>query len=82
MAVYDLRSGQTIRSNPADADNDPVANKTNKAYLKSQLVIDYYNSSRNAGTYDSWSMSTSLGQMTCQSLEDGVRFVYGIGEKV
>ena len=80
VAVYDLRSGKTFRSNPENADRDPIANKTNKAYLKSQLVIDYYNANRNSGSYDSWSMSTDRGQMTCEAIENGVRFVYGLGE--
>ena len=80
VAVYDKRNGQIIRSNPENADDDPIANKTNKAYLHSQLVINYYNANRNAGVYDSYSMSTQRGQMTCQSIENGVRFVYGIGE--
>lgn len=80
VAVYDKRTGLITRSNPENADADPVANKTNKAYLKSQLTVDYYNANRNAGSYDSYSMSTDRGQMTCESLQDGVRFIYGIGE--
>lgn len=80
VAVYDRRNGKIIRSNPENPDADPIANKTNKAYLKSQLTIAYYNANRNAGTYDSYSMSTARGQMTAHSLEDGVRFTYGIGE--
>lgn len=82
VAVYDKRSGVITRSNPENADKDPIANKTNKAYMKSQMVVDYYNANRNAGSYDSFSMSTDRGQMTCQSLKDGVRFTYGIGEIV
>ncbi len=80
VAVFDRRNGNIFRSNPENADKDPVANKTNKAYLKSQIMIDYFNANRNAGSYDSWSMSTDRGQMTCESIENGVRFVYGLGE--
>ena len=80
VAVYDRRTGEIIRTNPENVDGDTIANKTNRAYLRSQLVVDYYNSNRNAGSYDSYSMSTERGQMTCESLEDGIRFVYGIGE--
>lgn len=82
VAVFDRRNGKIFRSNPENVNADPIANKTNKAYLKSQLVIDYYNANRNSGSYDSWSMSTDRGQMTCESIENGVRFVYGLGEIV
>ncbi len=80
VAVYDKRSGEIIRSNPAEAAKDKKANTTNKNYLRSQLVVDYYNASRVSGTYASSNMSVDLGQMTVESIENGVRFVYGLGE--
>lgn len=80
IAVYDRRNGEIIRSNPADAASDKKANKTNKNYLRSQLVVDYYNTSRVSGTYATANMSVDLGQMTMEAISDGVRFTYGIGE--
>ena len=80
VAVFDKRTGVTIRSNPANSFNDPVANTTNINYLRSQFILDYYNAARTAGTYDSFSMSVALGQVTAESLKDGVRFVYVLGE--
>ena len=41
VAIYDKRSGVTTYSNPVNADEDPIANNTNKNYLKSQFVINY-----------------------------------------
>lgn len=81
VAVHDLRTGKTVYTNPTAADEDPVANKTNRNYLKSQFVLDYVNKSGTMGTYDSFSMSVERDQMTCESIEDGVRFVYDVGEK-
>jgi hypothetical protein len=80
VAVYDKRTGDIIRSNPANASNDPVANTTNINYLRSQFILDYYNAARTAGTYDSYSMSAALNQVTAESIKDGVRFVYVLGE--
>ncbi len=80
VAVYDKRNGQTVYSNPPAADQDTIANKKNKNVLKSQFLIDYYNASITAATYDSYSMSTELGNMYVYSIEDGVCFVYEVGE--
>ncbi len=80
VAVYDKRNGETVYSNPPAADQDKIANKKNKNVLKSQFLIDYYNASLTAATYDSYSMSTELGNMYVYSIEDGVCFVYEVGE--
>ncbi|MCD7709076.1 MAG: DUF5696 domain-containing protein [Clostridiales bacterium] len=80
VAVVDKRNGQITYSNPLDADDDPVANTANVNYLKSQLVVDYFNTSRTQGTFDSYSYCTSLGQLEVESIEDGIRFIYTIGD--
>lgn len=80
-AVYDRRSGDIVYSNPQGADSDPVANKTNRGYLKSQFILDYYNASLTAGTWDSFSMSSELNQVTLESIGNGVRFTYEVGRK-
>lgn len=81
VAVYDKRTGAVLRTNPESADADPIANKTNKNYLRSQFILDYYNAARTAGVFDSYSMSVALGQVTAEGLADGVRFVYEVGEQ-
>jgi hypothetical protein len=80
VAVYDKRTGEIIRSNPTRASSDPVANTTNINYLRSQFILDYYNAARTAGTYDSYSMSAALNQVTAESIDGGVRFTYVLGE--
>lgn len=80
VAVYDKRNGVTTYSNPVDADSDPIANNTNKNYLKSQFVINYYNAAKAMGTYDSYSMAVEKGQLQAQSIDNGVRFIYTLGD--
>ena len=80
VAVYDKRSGVTTYSNPVNADEDPIANNTNKNYLKSQFVINYYNAAKAMGTYESYSMAVEKGQLQAQSIDKGVRFIYTLGD--
>lgn len=80
VAVYDKRNGKTVYSNPQDAEEDAVANQVHKNYLKSQLVIDYFNSGRTSSTYDSYSMGVANGQVEAQAMENGIRYVYEIGD--
>lgn len=80
VAIYDKRSGVTTYSNPVNADEDPIANNTNKNYLKSQFVINYYNAAKAMGTYDSYSMAVEKGQLQAQSIDNGVRFIYTLGD--
>ena len=80
VAVYDKRTGMTAYSNPVNADSDELASKTNKAYLKSQMIIDFYNTSRKSTTYNSFDYCTSLGQFSLEKITDGVRILYTIGD--
>lgn len=80
IAVYDKRNGETVYSNPQKADEDAIANATNKAYLKSQLILDYYNTQRMENTFDSYTQATQLGQIEAQSIENGVRIIYTFGD--
>lgn len=79
VAVVDKRNGQIVYSNPLDADEDEIASTTNKNYLKSQLILDYFNTSRTEGTFDSYSYCTSRGQLEVESIKDGIRFIYTLG---
>lgn len=79
-AVYDKRTGQTIYSNPLEAEQDSVASKTNKSYLQSQMIVDFFNSNRKSTTYNSYDYCTSLGQFTIESIGNGIRVIYTIGD--
>ncbi len=82
IAVHDLRSGRTVYSNPPAADSDKIANKTNKGYLKSQFVLEYFNAGLTSNTYDSYSKCVELGNLQAESIPDGVRFIYEVGDEV
>ena len=80
IAIYDKRNGVTVYSNPPGADEDGLANGSNKNYLKSQLIISYFNTQRFESTFDSFSQSVSLNQLEVKSVQDGIRMVYTFGE--
>ena len=82
VAVYDKRSGNTVYSNPPEANNDKIANKTNKNYLKAQFLVDYFNAGLTSNTYDSFSKCVDLGNLKAESIPDGVRFIYEVGDEV
>lgn len=80
IAVYDKRNGTITYSNPQHPDDDPVASGVNKSMLKSQLIIDYFNDSRVGGSYNSYDYSTSLGQFELESIDNGFRYTYTLGD--
>lgn len=80
IAVVDKRNGQITYSNPVDADEDSIATTTNKNYLKSQLIVDYFNTARTQGTMDSYSYCTERGQLEVEGIENGIRFLYTVGD--
>jgi hypothetical protein len=80
VAVEDMRNGKIVYSNPVDADSDSVASGTNKSFLKSQIILDYFNTSRTQGTWDSYNYCTERGQLEVEAIEDGIRFIYTMGD--
>jgi hypothetical protein len=80
VAVFDKRNNNIVYTNPLDADEDPIANETNKRYLKSQFIVNYFNKNRAAGVFDSFSMSVDRGQVRAESIENGIRYIYDLGD--
>lgn len=80
VAIADKRTGEVTYAVPAGADDDPVANTSNKNYLKSHIIVNYFNSSRKEGIYDSWSMAVERDQVTYEGIENGVRVIYEMGD--
>lgn len=79
IAVVDKRSGAITYSNPVDLEDDTIANETNKNYLRSQFILDYYNSAKSPGSFDSFSASVDLGQVTVKAIGNGIRYTYKVG---
>ena len=80
VAVEDTRNGSITWSNPVDADEDTIANRANKNYLKSQFLLGYYNADVKTGTFDSFSACVEKKQLSVESIAGGVRFIYNIGD--
>ena len=81
VAVYDKRDGSITYSNPLNADEDEKANKNNKNYLKSQMMVYYYNADVKSGTYDTYTQCVQKNQLAAESIENGVRYLYTVGQK-
>lgn len=80
LAIYDKRSKETIYSNPLDADNDPIAKDINISYLKSQLIVEYFNQSLAVSVYNSYDHSVAFDQLEVQSIPNGIRYIYTLGD--
>lgn len=80
VAIYDKRNDSITYSNPQNSDEDPIANNINKSAMKSQLTIAYYTVSRGTATMNSFDSCTDLGQLEVESIENGIRFIYTMGD--
>ena len=79
VAVYDKRDGNITYTNPINADEDEKANKANKNYLKSQMMVYYYNADVNSGSLDTYTQCIEKNQLAVESIADGIRFLYTVG---
>lgn len=80
VAILDKRTGHITFAVPPGAEEDAVANKVNKDYLRSHVIVNYYNAARTEGIYDSYSMSVEKEQFTLEAIENGVRVTYEMGD--
>ncbi len=80
VAVYDKRTGNIVYSNPLNADDDTVANAANKNFLKSAVIVQYYNADVTPGTLNSYATGVKNGNYTYESIENGVRYTYTLGK--
>ncbi len=80
LAVRDRATGFLYTSNPEGAKNDPIATKTEKGALRSQIIVAYYNASQNEALFYSAQDAVDKGQFTLESIEGGVRITYTVGE--
>ena len=80
VAVLDKRTGEVTFAAPPQADDDPVANASNRNYLKSHVIVNYFNASRKEGVYDSFSMAVDRDQVDYESIPGGIRVTYRMGD--
>lgn len=79
IAVYDKRNGEIVYSNPPDREEDQIASQRNKTALNSQLVVTYYDSTMTRATMYNYDYSVERGQFEIESLENGIRYIYLLG---
>ena len=80
VAVFDKRTGAVTYSNPRNLEDDTIANETNKNYLRSQIVLEYFNSGRTSGILDSYSSCVSTGKFEISAIDNGIRCTYLMGD--
>ena len=78
IAVLDKRNGKVVYSNPQEKDS--IAVSVNAEELNSQLIVQYYNEKRTAMSMNNYTMSIENGQFELQSIPDGVRILYTLGD--
>ncbi|MCM1267643.1 MAG: DUF5696 domain-containing protein [Bacteroidales bacterium] len=80
VAVVDKRNGQITYSNPVGLEDDAIANEANKNYMRSQLIVDYFNTAKTVGTLDSYSYAAERDQIEVEAVDNGIRFIYTLGD--
>ena len=78
VVLYDKIGGQAYYSNPADRETEGASGGS-KQELNAQFSVEYYNSSRQIANMDNYSMSIEKGQFSFESIKDGIRYTYVLG---
>lgn len=80
VAVADLRTGHIWRSNPEGREQDEQASAFFKEALASQFSITFRNDRGQLSTFINYAESTSREQFTVESIKDGIRINYTLGD--
>jgi len=80
IAVRDKKNEQIWRSNPADRQEDAIASPYEKEVLSSQLTVQFRDQVGNLYTYPNYTRSISNKQFTVESIENGIRITYTLGD--
>lgn len=80
IAVKDKRQGQIWYSNPAGRGQDTLASGFEKELLSSQLNVLFRDSIGTLESYTNFAQSISSKQFTAESIKNGLRIVYTIGD--
>ncbi|MBE5967538.1 MAG: hypothetical protein E7255_11360 [Lachnospiraceae bacterium] len=78
IVLYDKIGGQAYYSNPADRGTNPSGGSGE--LLNAQFSVEYYNSSRQIANMDNYSMSILKDQFSFESIKDGIRYTYVLGD--
>lgn len=80
VAVKDKRQGQIWYSNPVNREEDSLASGFEKELLSSQLTVLFRDAVGTLESYTNYAQSISNKQFTAESIKNGLRIVYTIGD--
>lgn len=86
FSVTNRKNGQVWYSNPQNAENDALANGSNKTVLSSTLVVKYSDEKGQDFTFDNYASSIKEKRYSIEELKDdsgkvnGVKVLYTIGD--
>ncbi|MFF3924917.1 DUF5696 domain-containing protein [Paenibacillus lactis] len=80
IAVRDKPSGRIWYSNPADRAEDAIASPFEKEALSSQLTVTFRDSIGTLETYPNYTWSVTNGNFQAESIENGIRVTYTLGD--
>jgi len=80
IALYDRRNSSIIYSVHPDMKNDSFASDLNRSLIQSQISLSYFTPTRLPGRFNSYDHSVSMGQFRLESIDNGLRVVYTIGD--
>lgn len=80
IAIKQLKSGQVWYSNPTGANDDSKAQPFEKGTMNSQFMLTFRDKVMNEVTFGSYSDSVEKKQFTVESIKNGVRVIYTVGD--
>jgi len=80
IALYDKRNSSIIYAVHPDMPHDPHASDLNKSLLQSQISLSYFTPLRMPGRFNSFDHAVALGQVRLESIDNGLRVIYTIGD--
>lgn len=80
VAVKDKRQGHIWYSNPVNRAEDTLASGFEKELLSSQLTVLFRDAVGTLESYTNFAQSISSKQFTAESIKNGLRIVYTIGD--
>ena len=79
FAVKDMRDDHIWYSNPADREQDQIAQGENKGLLHAQLSLTYFNPTGHITRLDSYKDSVAKEQVEFVAVDNGIKVIYTFG---
>ncbi|XEC93621.1 DUF5696 domain-containing protein [Paenibacillus tarimensis] len=80
VAIRDKRNNHVWWTNPKDREEDMIASPYEKAVLSSQFTLTFRDRFTNLMTFVSYTDSVERNQAVTESIENGIRVTYTVGE--